>query len=141
MKRNLNIGTQSGISEVLAIVIGVVVSLIVSVLLSAGLTNFVVNGTIKELSIGPYIFAIRMISVTVGCLIGAILIKGKYLLAIGAAALGYLAVMIGTGIVMYDESFKNVLSGVTSVLLGGVIACTVVLKPLKKTKVTTRYSR
>ena len=139
MKKHIRTASSEKVTEISAIVIGVLSASIVCFLLTIGLTSIVMNGTVGETTGGLYIFGIRMVAAFVGCVVSTLLMKGKYLLMVGAVSIGYLAVMIATGIVMYDESFKNVLSGVVSVSLGGVIACLVVLKPLKKTKVTARY--
>ena len=141
MKKNMRIYTPSKASEVLAIVIGIVVSSIVSALLSAGLTSFVMNGTVKELTIGPYVFVVRSIATMVGCLIGVVLMRGKYLLIISAVAIGYLVSLLGLGIILYENTFNNILLGVASVVIGGVAACTIVLKPLKKSNHTPKYRR
>ena len=141
MKKNMRVTSSRKITEVPAVVIGVVAATIISVLLTAGLTSLIMNGMVSETAAGPYVFVIGMIASAIGCLIGMILMKGKYLIIAGSAALGYLAVLIGLGIVLYEGSFKNMLSTVVSVLLGGVIACLLVLKPLKKPKHTGRYRR
>lgn len=141
MKKSIHIASSAKITEVPAIVIGIVAATIISVLLTVGLTSLIMNGTIGEVTTGPYIFIIRTVASAIGCLVGTTLMKGKYLFIAGAIALGYLAVLVGMGIILYDGSFNNILSGAVSVLLGGVIACVAVLKPLKKSKHTVRYGR
>lgn len=141
MKKNMHIASSAKVTEAPAIVIGIVAASIISVLLTVGLTSLIMNGTVGESATGPYIFLIRTVATGIGCLVGTMLMKGKYLLIAGAIALGYLAVLVGMGIVLYEGSFNNILSGALSVLLGGVLACLVVLKPLKKSKHTVRYGR
>lgn len=141
MKKSTHIASSAKITEVPAIAIGIAVATIISILLTAGLTSLIMNGTVDEATTGPYIFIIRTVASAIGCLIGTMLMKGKYLLVAGVIALGYLAILIGIGIILYDGSFNNILSGAVSALLGGVIACVVVLKPLKKSKHTVRYGR
>ena len=141
MKKRAHIASSAKVTEVPAIIIGIIAALIISVLLSAGVTSLIINGTISESAAVPYIFMIRTVAAGIGCLIGVILIKGKYLLIAGMIALGYLAVLVGMGIILFDGSFDNCLSGAFSVLLGAVFACLIVLKPLKKPRHAMRYGR
>lgn len=141
MRKSIHTTSSAKVTEVSAIGIGVAAATIISVLLAAGLTSLVMNGTVGETAAGPYIFIIRTVASAIGCLVGTMLMKGKYLLVAGSIALGNLAVLVAMGIILYEGSFNNILSGLLSVLLGGVIACFVVLKPLKKSKHKVRYSR
>ena len=141
MKNKAHITSSTKITEIPAIIIGIVTALTISFLLSAGLTSIIMNGTISEMSAAPYVFVIRTVAVTIGCVIGLMLIKEKILLIAGITALGYLAVLAGIGIVLYNESFNNLISGAFSVLLGAAIACLIVLKLLKKPMHAARYRR
>lgn len=141
MKKRIHTASTGKTAEVTAIVIGVVAALIISALLSVGLTSIIINGTVSEVTAGSYAFIIRTVASGVGCLIAAMLLNGKHLLIVTATALGYLAILVGMGIILYEGSFNNILSGVVSVLLGGAIACIAVLKPLKKSKHKVRYGR
>lgn len=141
MKKNRHMTSSAKLTELPAAIIGIATATLISFLLTVALTSLVMNGTVGESSTGPYIFAIRTIASAIGCFLGALLLNGKYLIIAGTIALGYLAVLIGTGIILYDGSFNNMLSGTVSVLLGGIFACVVVLKPLKKSKNKARYTR
>lgn len=141
MKKRIGKSFSAKPAEVPAVIIGIIVASIVSFLLLIGLTSIVVNGTVNETVTGPYIFVIRTIAATIGCVAGSVLVKEKYLFITGATALGYMVVLLGLGIVLFDGSFKNILSGAASVLLGGALACFAVLKPLKKSKYTVKYRR
>lgn len=139
MKKRIGKSFSAKPAEAHAVIIGIIVASIVSFLLLIGLTSLIVNGTVNEVGTGPYIFIIRTIAAAIGCLTGTVLMKGKYLLIAGSIALGYMVFLLAMGIVLFDSSFKNILSGAASVLLGGAIACFVVLKPLKKPKYTVKY--
>lgn len=141
MKKRIGTSSSAKATEVPAVIIGIIVASFVSFLLLIGLTSLIVNGTVNEVGTGSYIFIIRTIAAAIGCLTGTVLMKGKYLLIAGAIALGYMIVLLAMGIVLFDSSFKNILSGAASVLLGGAVACFVVLKPLKKSKPAARYRR
>ena len=139
MKKRIGNSVSAKPSETPAVIIGVVVALFVSFLLMIGLTSFVVKGMINETEL--YIFAIRTIAAAIGCVTGTVLTKGRYLFITGATVLGYMAVLLGFGIVLFDGSFENILLGAASVILGGVIACLVALKPLKKSKYAAKHRR
>lgn len=141
MKKQKRITSSKRITEAPAVIAGVVVSLMIGIILTLGLTSLVMNGTINDAGAGNWTFVIRTVASAIGCLAGVMLIKKNYLLIAGAVALGYLVMLIAIGIVVYDGSFDNIISGTTSVLLGGVISCLLVLKPLKKSNHVVRYRR
>ncbi len=141
MKRNKHLGAVVNRSAATSIGIGVGGAVAVSALLSMGLSSLVINGAIQETTTSRYIFAIRALSVLIGGLLGAGIAKGKYLPVIGLTTLGYLIVLLGVGIAMYDGSFQNFGAGIVSVLAGGIIACILKLKPQRKSKRNARYIR
>ncbi len=141
MKKSIHLSASKKVTEVTAVLIGIAAASAVGFLLVAGLTSLIMKGTLGEANTELYVFAVRMTATALGCLISTILVKGKCLIITGAVALGYLAVLIGIGIAVYDGSFNNMFSAIVSVLLGGGIICAVVLKPLKKSKHKVRYGR
>ena len=141
MKKKMRVASSTKLTEAPAVIIGIVTSSIISIFLTVALTSLVMNGGIGELATDPYIFAIRTVATAIGCFVGNVLMKGKFLLITGMVALGYLVILLGMGIILYDGSFKNILSGGVSVLIGGMVACLAVLKPLKKSKHKVRYGR
>lgn len=129
MKRNKLQSSVTGRSLTSGIVVGIVAASLLSVLLTALLTNIVLSNNLRENSIDAIVFLIRAISLLVGVLFGAMVSKKKHLQLVGFAALGYLLMLIGTGIVFYDGNFKHFLSGVASVLLGGIAALAIIQRP------------
>ena len=129
MKRNKL--KMSGIkqSNASAIFTGVILATLLSLLLTALMANFVLNGHLSEKHISAISFVIRTISVFAGSLAGASLLKQKFLRSVAIIVAGYLVVLIGIGIVLYDGSFKNFIQGIVSVLSGGGIALLILLRP------------
>lgn len=141
MKRNKLKAPKVGRSLTWAIIVGVIAASLLSILLTALLTNFVLNGHLSEGSAGVIIFLVRVVSMLVGALIAAVIYKQQYLPLIGFTALGYLLVLLGTGIVFFDGSFKHFLSGVTSVLVGGIISLLILTRPKNKSRRAIKYNR
>lgn len=139
MKKQKHITSSKRITEVPAVIIGVMVSLLFGIALTLGLTSLLTNGMFDEAGVENWIFVIRTVACVIGCLVGMTLIKKNRLLIAGAIALGYIVILIAIGIVAYDGSFNNILSGAMSVLMGGALSCLTVLKPLKKSKYAVRY--
>lgn len=129
MKRNKLTISKAGRSHTSVIITGVIIASLISVLLTALVTNFILNGHLREKNTTAIIFVIRTISLLIGALIGASLLKQNYLKIVGLITAGYLIIMIGTGIVFFDESFKNFLLGVASVLIGGIAALIILQTP------------
>ncbi len=140
MKRNKHKTSNAGQSLVTAITAGVVGAICLSVLLTLFLTNFVLNGTMREENANVIILLIRAISVFAGALIGGALLKQRYLLQVSLTALGYWVALIGIGIVFYDGSFKHFLSGTASVLTGGAAALMLLQRPKRKSRRPHKYN-
>ena len=141
MKRNKHTSSAVSHSTVTAIGIGVAIAVVLSTILSALLTSLVINGSIGENKTGIGIFAIRTLSVLLGGVAGAAIGKEKYLQTIGFITLGYLVILLGLGIALYDGSFQNFGSGVISTLIGGLVAYLIQMRPRGKRKHTARYNR
>lgn len=129
MNRNKLKISKAGISHTSAIVTGVVIASVLSLLLTALIANFILNEHFSEKITAAVIFGIRTISVLVGALIGGFILKQNYLKLVGFITVGYFVVLIGAGIVFYDGSFKNFLTGAVSVLIGGVAALLILQTP------------
>lgn len=130
MKRKKLQSSGAHRSNITVILAGMIVSLLFSLLLSVLVATFVLNGSLREETVQPITFGIRMISVFAGTLIGGIVFKEKSLLQVVFTAVGYLLVLFGMGIVFYDGEVRNFLSGGISVLLGAVLSLVV----LERTK-------
>ena len=129
MKRNKLKISKGGISQSAAIVCGIITALLLSVILSVLIVNLVLQGSMRENIISGVVFVIRTISVLSGALICGILLKRDYLKLTGIIAVGYLIILIGMGIVFFDGSFKNFVTGAISVLIGAVVAVLILLRP------------
>ena len=121
--------SKTGTSHTTAIVTGGVIALLISVFLTALAANFILNGHFSEKSAVAVIFVIRTISLLVGALIGASLLKQNYLKVVAIIAAEYLIALVGMGIVFFDGSFKNFLLGTVSVVIGGVAALLILQAP------------
>lgn len=140
MKRNELKKSKTGRSHTSAIVTGVVIASVLSLLLTALIANLILNGHLGEEIATVAIFVIRVISVLVGALIGGLILKKNYLKLVGFITAGYCVVLIGTGIVFYDGSFKNFLLGVVSVLIGGIAALVTLQTPKNNMHKRKKYS-
>lgn len=139
MKLKSRTGMLSGNSVISGTVIGVILALLISLLLMTGMTSFAVNGSISEKGAGVSMCLIRTIAVLAGVLVGTGIIKEKCVITAGAITLGYLLLLAGVGIVLYDESFKDFGLSAIFASLGGTIGCLFRLKlqnkPLGKKKI------
>ena len=119
--------------------IGILISLVISMLMMTGMTSLLISGRTGENVVGVSVFAIRAIAVLVGVIIGTSILKEKYVVAAGVISLGYLLLLTGFGIVLYDESFKGFGLSAISAALGGAVGCIFRLKlqnkPLGKKKI------
>ena len=112
-------------------IIGFVVSVVISVVATALFANLALNGKLEDRLAGTVVFIVRLISVAGGGLIGTGVSKEKNLTVVGCVSGAYLLTLLAVGIVLYDGSFNNFGSGLLSVLLGGVVAALIRLKPQK----------
>lgn len=141
MNRKIVKSTSGNSSPAIAIAIGIGVTMLLLVLLSAGLTSLVLNGQVSEESTYIYVFAIRVVSVLLGCLVTSFMVKEKIIFMIGCTVLGCLLVLLGFGIVMFDMSFQNFGMGLLSVLIGGITAYFIKINPLGNKNRIKHYTR
>ena len=141
MKRNKLKAPKVGRSLTSAIIVGVIAASLLSILLTALLSSFVLNGRISEGSTDIIIFLIRAVSLMAGTLIAAAIYKQKYLSLVGFTVLGYLLVLLGTGIVFFDGSFNRFLSGVASILVGGIVSLLILTRPKSQSRRPIKYNR
>jgi len=134
----IRIGTKGQKSLIVSVEIGSAVSLIVTALLSAIAASLTINGGIKEEQMKLCSFAIRMVAVFAGGVVGGGIVKEKSFAAIGLIALAYLSVLVGIGVAVYESSFYGFGSGVGSVAAGGAAACILRLKPSNNRKYVTK---
>lgn len=129
MKVKINKGIKT--NWIKAAVIGSVCALVITAVLTALLSVFTLNGSIGESGMGYAIFAIRLISVAVGGLIGTGISEEKMLPIVGVVTAGYLAALVAIGIALFNGSFNQFGSGLLSAVLGGAAAGAIQLKPKK----------
>lgn len=121
--------------------IGIGIALLISALLTTGLTSLIINENTGENGCGIFIFTIRAVSILIGGIIATVIYQEKYLPVIGITALGYLVILLGIGIVVYDGSFQHFGSGIISVLTGSLLAWAIRLKPKTKSKYLKKYTK
>ena len=130
----LRVGSKGKISVAVAGMIGAIISLVMSVLLTVALTNLILKGSVEDKTADIFIFAIRTLSVLLGCVAGSLLTDGKLLQVIGLSALGYLLILLATGIVLFDGSFQGFWIGILSVIMGAVVAILIKSTTLRSNK-------
>ncbi len=128
----IKVKAKNGQSMGFAVVTGCVSAILVSLLLTIGLTSLILNGSLSESRTGLIAFLIRVLSVFLGCLIAGGICKERVLPVIGLIAGGYLITILVIGIIAFDGSFHNFLSGILSVLLGSVLAFVLRVMPKKR---------
>lgn len=116
-----------------AAIIGFLSSVTITVLLMIGLTCLVLNDSLVEGRTGVVVFLIRALSVFCGSLIAGTIYKDSIIPVIGVVAGIYLTATIAVGIIAFNGSFHNFISGVLSVLFGGVL--TFILRVLPKKRI------
>ena len=141
MKQKKHTSILSGRSTVFCVAIGVAMAVIITVLLVTSLTSLVMNRTITEKTTGHYVFAIRLLAVLLGSLVGASLSSGKILPVVGFVTGVYIVILLSVGIVVYEGSFRNFGTGLISAILGGLIACLIKFKAQMKPKRAIRHTR
>ena len=111
---------------------GIMIALVISLVLITALSYLTTSGKFPETSLGWSVFTVRAVAVLMGALVGTALSKDKSVITIGIIVVGYLALLLGFGIIIYDSSFQNFGSGVISAVLGGVIGCLIRIKSQNK---------
>lgn len=133
MKIKSHMTVLSGNSGSLGVIAGVLVSFIISALLISGVTSLMMRGKCFEEIVEILIFAIRMLAVLAGVLVGTSIVRDKCIVNAGAISFAYLLALAGVGIVLYDGSLKGFGLCAISVVLGGVAGCLFRLKLQNKT--------
>ena len=120
-----------------AILAGIGVAFAISAILVASLSALIAKNILRENS-ASLVFVVRVLAVLTGVLIGTGITKEKHLMTAGIITAGYLAVLLGLGIVLYDVSFKRLGAGVISSIIGCAISCIIRLKSQNKAKITRK---
>lgn len=128
-------------SHTSAIMTGTIVALLLSVLLTALMGNIILSGHLSEKTVTAGVFVTRSISVLVGSLIGASMLKQHYLKIVSIISAVYFITLIGTGIVFFNGSFQNFLLGLVSVLIGGAVGLLLLLMPKHSTRKLRIFAR
>lgn len=141
MKRSKLKISKTDRSHTSAIITSTIIALLLSVLLTALMGNIMLSGHLSEKTVTAGVFLTRSISVLVGVLIGASMLKQHYLKLVSIISAVYFVTLIGTGIVFFDGSFQNFLLGVISVLIGGVAALLILLMPKRNRRKLKIFAR
>lgn len=140
MKRNKVNTSKAGRSLASVASVGVLIALVISMLLSALVSTLVLNGSLQGDSMRVSVFVIRTISLLLGALISGVILKKNFLPLVGIVAGGYLLALIGIGIAFYNGDFLHFLSGVASVLIGGMVALLILQKPKRSKRKPVKYN-
>lgn len=138
MKSNIRRVQDRKASSALSVAVGTVVAVGISLAMTCGITSLILRGNMGMNGVSVALFAVRALSVLVGCLVGTGLYKEKMLIVLGAVAGGYLLLITATGVLIFDGSVKHLLIGVLSVALGGGVACFIRLSVQKKPRYAVR---
>lgn len=118
----IHAGTKGRISIISAGAIGTGIATVLTIIMSVVLTSLILKGIVVDHLTGALVFVIRTIAVFVACVTSGALADGKLLPVVGVSALGYLLILLATGIVAFDGSFSDFGSGILSVITGAMIA-------------------
>ena len=111
----------------ICIAVGFVVSVVISLLLITGLTSLIQTGKIDEHRLNA-VFITRTLATLLGCLVGTRICNQKTLVTITSISSVYLFMLILLGVIIFDKSICNLLSGASSVIIGAIIALLIKLK-------------
>ncbi len=141
MNKKTRLTTTSNRTATIGILVGIIAAFIISLILVAVTTGLITGNKLNEESSNWIVFVVRAIAVLIGVLIGSGIVKEKHIITIGVIVAGYLALLLGLGIVMFDGAFKNFWNGLISALIGGVAGYLIRLKsqnkPRKARKIKT----
>ena len=141
MKFKFRTEVSTNNSVVLGISLGIVAALIISLLLTTGMTSLVLGGKMNERLLQVFIFAIRSIALFVGVILGTALTREKYIAATGAITVGYMLLLMGLGIAVYDGTFCGFGSSVISIAVGAAVGYLFRLKLQNKPRRKKRISK
>ena len=130
MKKTIHKSNKTQFSIAAGAGIGIITAIVISVLLTMLYSILMMNSTVNETPSAILVFIIRAISVALGGFVAGALTKEHCLPVAGLTATGYLIVIIGMGITVFNGSFNNFGNGLLSALVGSAIPC---LQKLKRT--------
>ena len=138
--KKMTLGKKQLVSSGGAIAVGVGISVLITLLLTAGLAALIISSKLQELTVGIIVALIRAIAVFLGVMITTKIKQDKILQSTGIVAGLYVLIILGLGIVLYDGSFNSLGIGLLSILVGGLAAYLIRIKPNKR-KHTSRRIR
>lgn len=141
MKYNLRMFKSGGRSVAFSVLAGVIAAVVISLLLNMGLTSLVMKGHVEEKGTKIFMFLIRAVSVMVGGMVATALSKEKLLLVIGLTSVAFLVILVGLGIIFFENAFHNFGGGALSVATGAACACVLKLKVPTKKKHSVKYRK
>lgn len=128
MKLKARLPVASNRTATVGTLAGIITAFAISLILVAAITGLVTGNKFPEGSLGLPVFIVRTVAVLVGALVGTGLAKEKCIVTVGIITAGYLVLLLGLGIVMYNGSFKSFGSGLLSTIAGGAVGCLIRLK-------------
>lgn len=125
-----HISAQKNKTVIFGVVIGTIAAILLSVILSAILVTMIQSKKTSD-SVTPQLFAIRFISVMVGCLIGTQINYEKCFIETLLITGAYILILLCLGIMFFDGQFHQIATGVLASIGGGVLSCLFRLKSMK----------
>ena len=104
----------------LGVITGVSVSAIVTLIMCAALTWFVLNGAIKEITVGYVSLVILILAAMLGAITATGRIKRRRMLASLATGISFLLVLLLTTAVFFGGQYQGVIASSIAVLAGSV---------------------
>lgn len=138
--KKMTLGKKQLVSSGGAIAIGIGISVLITLLLTAGLAALIISSKLQESTVGIIVALIRAIAVFLGVMITTKIKQDKILQSTGIVAGLYILIILGLGIMLYDGSFNSFGFGLLSILVGGLAAYLIRIKPNKR-KHTSRRIR
>ena len=105
--------------------IGLGASVLSAILFASIVALMISSEKISEESMQLFTYITLCVSSLIGALIAGKRTAGKYALSTGSTAISFAFALIATGILFFNGGFHNLLLNTLSILIGGVIACTI----------------
>ena len=132
---------QGGKAIPAGICIGLAFALIICLALAAALASAIANERIQENNIAYFVLAIIMTSTLFGALIAGKCVRREYLIVAGLTVIAYCSVLIGCGILFFNDGFTNVWTSIGASAVGGIIAWAICIRGNKRQGTVKRKSR
>ena len=121
--------------------VGVFTAVLASVLLAMIIAALIVNERVIEKTMYYFTFATHLIAALAGGVAAAKRTGGKYALVSGLTALVYCLILIGAGILFFDDGFRNLGTSVAAIAIGCAGSCTLCISGRGRRRRRKRVAR